>query len=124
MLTKQAIALATTLLLGSSSIAFAQWGEWARGTGEDSHAANRFPLLVEPGTYGYPPGTSGGASMLLPRRGTQPIYQSSQVGLTTASVALTARPIARRTIAGDGPYREDAIALGMARLYGSRRGSY
>jgi len=125
MSTKHAIALAVTLLLGSSSIAFAQLGEWSRGTGDDSNAANRFPLLVEPGTYGYPPGTGGGVAMLLPRRPTQQTYQSSQVGLTTAPVALTQRPVVRRAIAGGGPYREDAIALGMARLYGSSRsGAY
>ena len=60
--------------------------------------------------------------MLLPRRPIQQTYESMQVGLTTAPVGLTQRPVASRVIAGGGPYREDAIALGMARLYGRSRG--
>ena len=111
MRTKHRIALAVTLLLGSSSIALAQ--------GFDPNLGNRVPLLNEPGVYGYVAGGSGSTTWLLPSRPTGETYQSAQVGLTTAPVGLRQGPVAGGgEFAYGGPYREDAIALGMARLYG------
>ena len=118
MRTTHKIALAVTLLLGSSSIALAQ--------GFDPNLGNRVPLLNEPGVYGYRAGGGGSTTYLLPSR--SEVYESSQVGLATAPVGLTTRSVGLSTapVAGGGapayggPFREDAIALGMSRLYGAR----
>jgi hypothetical protein len=109
MRTKHRIALAVTLLLGSSSVALAQ--------GFDPNLGNRVPLLNEPGVYGYQAYGGGSTTWLLPSRPTEQTYQSAPVGLTTAPVT------GGGDFAYDGPYREDAIARGMSRLYG-RGGGY
>ena len=119
------IVLAVTLVLTSSSFALAQ-GVWTRGTGQDSNAGNVIPLMNEPGVYGY--NKDGGLGMLLPAAPTAPV-QSAQVGLRTAPVGLRTAPVGLRTapvaltrqgaaIGQGGPYREDAVALGISRLYG------
>ena len=58
MRTKHRIALAVTLLLGSSSVALAQ--------GFDPNLGNRVPLLNEPGVYGYQAYGGGSTAWLLP----------------------------------------------------------
>jgi hypothetical protein len=118
---RNGIVLAVALVLGSSSLAFAQ-GVWTRGTGQDSNAGNIIPLLNEPGVYGY--NADGGLGMLLPAAPAAPVA-SAQVGLRTASVALGGgRGAAAAPIAQGGPYREDAVALGIARLYGRSGGAF
>ena len=107
------IVLALTLVLTSTSFALGQ-GVWTRGTGQDSNAGNIIPLMNEPGVYGY--NKDGGLGMLLPAAPTAPV-RSAQVGLRSAPVALT-RQGAAAPIGQGGPYREDAVALGIARLYG------
>jgi hypothetical protein len=42
-------ALATSIVLGSASLALAQGGAY------DPNPANRYPAYAEPGTYGYSP---------------------------------------------------------------------
>jgi len=116
------IALAAALVLGSSSLALAQ--------GFDPNIGNRIPLLNEPGVYGYPGGGDSGTAWLLPPAPTSSM-ESAPVGLTqqsngmrSAQVGLARRPIAAAEAGSGGPYREDAIRLGMARLYGHSATTY
>jgi hypothetical protein len=116
------IALAAALVLGSSSFALAQ--------GFDPNLGNRIPLLNEPGVYGYPGGGGSGTTWLLPPAPTSSIesapvglYQGSN-GMRSAQVGLARRPIAAADAGYGGPYREDAIRLGMARLYGHSATTY
>ncbi len=88
---KHRLALTVTLVLSSTSLAFAQ-AEWGNG-GQDGNLGNRIPVLNEPGVYGY--GAIGGARMLLPKRPTED--QAAQAGavagtLRSAAVSLSQRP--------------------------------
>ena len=114
---KSRIVLAATLVLGAPSFALAQ--------GFDPNLGNRIPLLNEPGVYGYRAGGGGGTTWLLPDAPSATI-QSAPVGLYGGGYgggygALQTAPVALGEAADDGydgPYRQDAIALGMSRLYG------
>ncbi len=115
------IALSLALLVSSTSLALAQ--------GFDPNLGNRIPLLNEPGVYGYRAGGVGGTTWLLPdapsatmQSAPVGLYGGGYGGLRTAPVGLN-----QGSYDGyDGPYRQDAIALGMARLYGAayNGGSY
>src|SRR4029077_20568541 len=137
---KSRIVLAATLVLGAPSFALAQ--------GFDPNLGNRIPLLNEPGVYGYRAGGGGGTTWLLPAAPSAAIqsapvglygggygggYGRGYGGLRSASVGLYgggygdgygALQTARVSLGEpaddgyEGPYRQDAIALGMSRLYG------
>ncbi|TMJ04552.1 MAG: hypothetical protein E6G97_06260 [Alphaproteobacteria bacterium] len=122
---KHRAALALFVVLGSTSFALAQ--------GFDPNLGNRIPLLNEPLVYGYGGGGGGGTSWLLPDAPSATI-QSAPVGLygggpygrrygalRTAPVALGQGAYGAYQGSDDGyagPYRQDAIAAGMASLYG------
>lgn len=116
------VAFGAVLALAFTSLAHAQGGEWRAGTGLDSNAGNIIPVLNEPNVYGYT--KSGGFGMLLPSRAAA--IETARVGLQTSNVALTRPMVARAvaSIAQGGPYREDALALAMQRLYGRSADSY
>ena len=88
MLTKTKTALAATLVLGSSSLAFAQ--------GFDPNLSNRLPHLANPQTYGY---VAGAGTPTYMNQAPQATVQSAPVhlrqgrgaGLTSRDVALTHR---------------------------------
>src|ERR1044071_1738823 len=113
MSTRNRIVLALALVLGSTSFGLAQ--------GFDPNLGNRIPLLNEPGVYGYRAGGGGGTSWLLPDAPSAAI-QSAPVGLYGGGHgALRSAPVALGEGSDEGyagPYRQDAIALGMGRLYG------
>jgi len=114
---KSRIVLAATLVLGAPSFALAQ--------GFDPNLGNRIPLLNEPGVYGYRAFGGGSTTWLLPDAPSAAI-QSAPVGLYGGGYGrgyggLQSAPVALGEAADDGyagPYRQDAIALGMSRLYG------
>jgi hypothetical protein len=70
MLTKTKIALAATLVLGSSSLALAQ--------GYDPNLSNRYPHLANPQTYGYVTGANTPTRM---EQAPQATFQSAPVHL-------------------------------------------
>ena len=120
---KSRIVLAATLVLGAPSFALAQ--------GFDPNLGNRIPLLNEPGVYGYRAFGGGSTTWLLPDAPSAAI-QSAPVGLYGGGYGrgyggLQSAPVALGEAADDGyagPYRQDAIALGMSRLYGRSMDTY
>ncbi len=134
------IVLTVALVLSSSSLALAQ--------GFDPNLGNRIPVLNEPGVYGYRAGNeTAGTTWLLPPRPTETMdtapvglygrpygaLRSAPVGLyggpyrralRSAQVGLYQQPVSATDPGYDGPYREDALAAGIANLYGRSGGSY
>ena len=70
MLTKTKIALAATIVLGSTSLALAQ--------GFDPNLSNRYPQLANPQTYGYVAGANTPTRM---DQGSRATFQSAPVHL-------------------------------------------